>query len=71
MIEIGKGGQRAVRTVMMSRYACYLVGESKGTQNHEKLPHNKEAANERYGNAGCFGTETAAAGGRFCSSRWG
>jgi DNA-damage-inducible protein D len=23
MIEIGKGGQRAVRTVMMSRYACY------------------------------------------------
>ena len=22
MIEIGKGGQRAVRTVMMSRYAC-------------------------------------------------
>ncbi len=25
MIEIGKGGQRAVETVMMSRYACYLV----------------------------------------------
>ena len=25
MIEIGKGGQRAVATVMMSRYACYLV----------------------------------------------
>ena len=25
MIEIGKGGQRAVTTVMMSRYACYLV----------------------------------------------
>ena len=25
MIEIGKGGQRPVRTVMMSRYACYLV----------------------------------------------
>ena len=25
MIEIGKGGQRAVRTTMMSRYACYLV----------------------------------------------
>ncbi len=25
MIEIGKGGQRAVQTVMMSRYACYLV----------------------------------------------
>jgi DNA-damage-inducible protein D len=25
MIEIGKGGQRSVRTVMMSRYACYLV----------------------------------------------
>jgi len=25
MIEIGKGGQRAVKTVMMSRYACYLV----------------------------------------------
>ena len=23
MIEIGKGGQRAVKTVMMSRYACY------------------------------------------------
>ncbi len=25
MIVIGKGGQRAVQTVMMSRYACYLV----------------------------------------------
>lgn len=25
MIEIGKGGQRPVRTIMMSRYACYLV----------------------------------------------
>ena len=25
MIEIGKGGQRPVQTVMMSRYACYLV----------------------------------------------
>jgi DNA-damage-inducible protein D len=25
MIGIGKGGQRAVKTVMMSRYACYLV----------------------------------------------
>lgn len=25
MIGIGKGGQRPVKTVMMSRYACYLV----------------------------------------------
>jgi DNA-damage-inducible protein D len=25
MIEIGKGGQRSVQTVMMSRYACYLA----------------------------------------------
>lgn len=25
MIEIGKGGHRPVQTVMMSRYACYLV----------------------------------------------
>ncbi len=25
MIEIGKGGQRRVQTIMMSRYACYLV----------------------------------------------
>jgi DNA-damage-inducible protein D len=25
MIEIGKGGQRPVKTVMMSRYGCYLV----------------------------------------------
>ena len=25
MVEIGKGGQRPVQTVMMSRYACYLV----------------------------------------------
>ena len=25
MIEIGKGGQRAVRTTLLSRYACYLL----------------------------------------------
>ena len=25
MIEIGKGGQRPVRTILLSRYACYLV----------------------------------------------
>ena len=25
MIGIGKGGQRAVQTTMMSRYACYQV----------------------------------------------
>ena len=25
MIEIGKGGQRPVKTVMMSRYSCYIV----------------------------------------------
>jgi DNA-damage-inducible protein D len=25
MIEIGKGGQRPVKTVLMSRYACYLA----------------------------------------------
>lgn len=25
MIDIGKGGKRSVQTVMMSRYACYLV----------------------------------------------
>ncbi len=25
MIEIGKGGKRSVKTVLMSRYACYLV----------------------------------------------
>ena len=25
MIEIGKGGQRRVKTVLLSRYACYLV----------------------------------------------
>lgn len=25
MIEIGKGGQRQVKTVLLSRYACYLV----------------------------------------------
>lgn len=25
LIEIGKGGQRSVQTVLMSRYACYLV----------------------------------------------
>jgi len=25
MIEIGKGGQRSVNTVYMSRYACYLI----------------------------------------------
>lgn len=25
MVEVGKGAQRAIKTVMMSRYACYLV----------------------------------------------
>jgi len=25
MIEIGKGGQRAVKTTLLSRYACYLI----------------------------------------------
>lgn len=25
MIEIGKGGQRAVKTILLSRYACYLI----------------------------------------------
>ena len=25
MIEIGKGGQRPVKTTLMSRYACYLA----------------------------------------------
>ena len=27
MIEIGKGGQRPVKTVLLSRYACYLARE--------------------------------------------
>jgi DNA-damage-inducible protein D len=25
MIQVGKGAQRPVRTVLLSRYACYLV----------------------------------------------
>ena len=25
MIEIGKGGQRPVKTILLSRYACYLI----------------------------------------------
>ena len=32
MIKIGKGGQREVKTVLMSRYACYLVIQNEDPQ---------------------------------------
>ena len=63
MIEIGKGGQRSVKTVMMSRYACYLVVQNadpanlfRATQAEEKLRREhivgKDTANRAHREVG-------------------
>ena len=38
MIEVGKGARRPAKTVMMSRYACYLVIPKKRT---DSRPHGQ------------------------------
>ena len=40
MIEIGKGGQRPVKTVLLSRYACYLVIQN-ADPNKEIVAHGQ------------------------------
>ncbi|MDP2599407.1 MAG: BRO family protein [Deltaproteobacteria bacterium] len=51
MIEIGKGGRREVKTVLMSRYACYLVIQN-GDASNEKVFEFGAAKLERLVGAG-------------------
>ena len=39
MIEIGKGGQRAVKTMFMSRYACYLAIQNADPKKEQKTSY--------------------------------